>query len=163
EGPYREWYPDADVKKFTYFKDTGGTAPRTKESTGRLKLASNFKDGQLNGKLMQWFPDGVQQSESNYVKGQLEGPVTQWFDQPEHRFAVAANYKNGMIEGVQTIWYESGRKKQELTLIGGQRQGPWAEWYDRDQPGATVQQVKTKGEYKDDQLNGPIWSYYEDG
>ena len=38
----------------------------------------------------------------------------------------------------------------------GEREGPWAEWYENGQ-------VKSKGVYKDDQLDGAIWFYYEDG
>ena len=51
---------------------------------------------------------------------------------------------------------KSGKKQLQVTARDGERQGPWAEWYENGQ-------VKTKGVYKDDQLDGPVWFYYEDG
>ena len=44
----------------------------------------------------------------------------------------------------------------QLTTRDGKRQGPWAEWYENGQ-------VRAKGEYKDDVLNGPVWYYFDDG
>lgn len=94
-------------ESITYYPDTGEAAEIV-----------FFKNGKKNGKLLKYFPDGKQMTESYYIDGLPDGKFTHYH--PDGKVQIMGRYKSGKQVGDWKYYDENGKqvdkdefKKQE--------------------------------------------------
>lgn len=99
-GEFREHYPDRQIK-----------------------TTMNITNGQIDGLVKIYFPNGVQNEIRSYKEGVMHG---QWITWNEQGSKVAeANYENGAKDGKWYVWNEEGVLLYDMTYTNGQRAGTW--------------------------------------
>jgi antitoxin component YwqK of YwqJK toxin-antitoxin module len=61
----------------------------------RIKETRNYVNGELNGQVEKFYPNGTIMERSNYTDGQLDG-VARWYDQ-QGNLSIEYTYKNGEL------------------------------------------------------------------
>jgi len=139
------------------FYETGKSKPFTGKAltyfdNGKKQLSTEYKDGQIKGKLEGWYPSGAKLAEGELINGQKAGVWIAWYENGQKiRQGAFKNgkeegeyiwwfengkldkkgiYHNGVSEGQWEWYYESGQKKQEGILRGETEDGTWKDWYE---------------------------------
>lgn len=74
---------------------------------GRKMAAAEFRDGQQNGKMTEWYENGQKFIESEWRDGKLHGKKLGWYD--NGRKLAEGEYRNGEpVAGTWTIWDGEG-------------------------------------------------------
>jgi len=119
---------------------------------GKKQSSTEYKDGQIKGKLEGWYPSGAKQAEGELINGQKAGVWTAWYENGQKiRQGAFKNgkeegeyiwwfksgklnkkgiYHNGVSDGKWEWYYENGQKKQEGILRGETEDGTWKDWYE---------------------------------
>jgi len=162
EGPFTEYYENA-----------------------KKKSEGSYTGGEKDGAYKQWFESGTIDCEGKYYKGLQDGMW--YYNHTNGKPKISILYKRGTESkrkyenGTFKEYYESLLPKSEYSYENGMRSGPFTEWYD---VGQFVQvqaseedlklgiiyreklegtQVKMKGDYVDDKLEGEVVYYRENG
>lgn len=162
EGPFTEYY-----------------------ESGKKKSEGNNSGGEKDGPFKQWFDSGTVDCEGKYVKGVQD--ATWYYNYPDGKPKVTVLYKRGKEtkrkyeNGTFKEYYDSQIPKSEYSFENGMKSGPFIEWYDKGQyvqvPGSTEDkemgiiyreklegtQIRVKGDYVDDKLEGEVVYYRENG
>lgn len=110
-----------------------------------------YKNGRLDGRIINWHPNGKKKSDGVYKNGNLYGKNTEWYDSGEKYKEKCNNngsrcgkiirwYKNGqkqyedenkgaLANGSRTTWYDNGQKQAESSYVNGYKVGPYIEWH----------------------------------
>ena len=121
---------------------------------GKLKMTSEFKDGERNGLTKVYYENGAIQAESNYKNGKLNG-LTKVYSE-NGKLTTEAHYKDDKVNGSYKEYYENGTIQVELNYKNGKRDG-LAKGYSEN--GKLI----TETHYKDDYHHGLAKAYYENG
>lgn len=97
-----------------------------KNNNGITTFEATYAAGQKHGLLRLWREDGRLDTESHWENGNLEGRITDYF--PNGRKYLEATYRQQTPDGVMTEWFENGNKKSELHYIKGALNGWVREW-----------------------------------
>ena len=97
-----------------------------KNNKGITTFEGVFAAGRKHGLVRLWREDGSLDTESHWENGNLEGLLTDYF--PNGRKYLEATYRQQTPDGVMTEWFENGNKKSELNYLKGTLNGWVREW-----------------------------------
>jgi antitoxin component YwqK of YwqJK toxin-antitoxin module len=162
EGPFTEYYPN-----------------------GKKKSEGTYSAGERNGPFKQWWESGTVDCEGKYLKGVQDG--SWYYNYPDGKPKVSLLFNRGSEvkrryeNGTFKEYYDSNIPKSEYSFENGKKNGPFTEWYDKGQyvqvPGTQEDkeqgiiyreklqgtQIRIKGDYVDDKLEGEVVYYRENG
>lgn len=100
---------------------------------GAKRRMENFKDGKREGETEYYSNDGNQLLEKfSFKNDQLDGEVIRWFplkeDQAEPQKRNESHYSSGKRNGVATEWYEDGQMRSQVEFKNGDRHGHTRRW-----------------------------------
>lgn len=75
----------------------------------------------------EFYMGGAKKGVRTWKDGQIEGAVV--YFHPNGRKSYEANYVNGKKNGFATVWYMNGQKQWQTTFKGGKTHGRWREWH----------------------------------
>lgn len=153
---------------------------------GKMMKQGTYLKGKMNGDYKSWFASGAVDCTGKYSNGIPDGD---WYcNDFDGSPKVAIRYNKGKEvkrkyqNGTFKEYHENGQiPKSEYTYDNGMKNGPFTEWYDKgryEQVPASAEdkkigilyreklvdtQIKVKGEYLNDKLNGEIFYYRENG
>lgn len=120
-----------------------------------VKVAQYFlKDGQKEGSLFLWYPDGKVSAEYRYEKGQYEGEQREFF--PNGQIKVRAHYVAGVKDGSYEQWHDNGKLAVQAMLKQGEKEGEAKEWY----PDGQLHLFEI---YSQDRLHGLKQAWFSNG
>lgn len=126
----------------------------TYHENGKKATSTEYKGGQINGKLEGWYPTGEKQVSGDIVNMQKTGMWNAWF-QNGVKIRQGA-FKNGKEEGEYIWWFENGKISKKGIYHNGISDGKWEWFYENGQK-------KQEGILRDETNDG-IWKdWYENG
>ena len=152
---------------------------------GKKKAEGTYNADEKEGSYKQWFDSGTLDCEGKYIKGLQDG--TWYYNHTDGKPKVTVLFKRGKEtkrkyeNGTFKEYYESNLPKSEYSYDNGLKNGPFTEWYDVGQfvqvPASQEDvemgivyreklegtQVKIKGDYLDDKLEGEVVYFRENG
>lgn len=152
---------------------------------GKKKAEGTYGADEKEGAYKQWFDSGKTDCEGKYLKGLQDGNWYYYY--PDGKPKVTVLFKRGKEikrkyeNGTFKEYYESNLPKSEYSYDNGLKNGPFTEWYDVGQfvqvPASKEDmelgivyreklegtQVKMKGDYLDDKLEGEVVYFRENG
>ncbi len=87
----------------------------------------NYKDGLLEGKVLEFFPDGSKKMEMTYNAGKPVGEELYYFNNETISYRYA--YKDGALNGKHTSFYSNGNLQMEGQFTNGFKTGVWKLYY----------------------------------
>jgi len=69
-----------------------------------------------NGKLIQWYENGLNKTEITYKNGVKDGICTSYFENGKK--SIEGTYNNGQPNGLFTWWHKNGNKKYQVVIKG---------------------------------------------
>jgi antitoxin component YwqK of YwqJK toxin-antitoxin module len=99
------------------------------EEGNRIELRK-YKEGQLDGKLLKWYPIGQQSSEEKYKEDLKQGTSTYWHE--NGNLSREDEFEDDLLHGTSTLWAEYGEKTMELEYLDGSLNGKSIEFYSKD-------------------------------
>lgn len=144
--------------------------------TGEVMYRATYKDGVLDGEMVEFDPAGKELRKSKFIEGQqlktvvekysngrpkfeyvLLGPPQQvkeldrwWEAQPAEYGVIGTGTKDGSF----TSWYENGQLRAQGTYANDVLQGAFASWFENGQ-------LESAGEYQAGQPTG-TWNWWHD-
>ena len=131
-----KWYAENGtlVKQAAYNKagNPNGTWIYYNDDGIRRRI-ENFSDGKRDGETEYYSEDGGQLLEKfSFKNDQLDGVVIRWFplqeDQEEPQKRNESHYVAGKRNGVAIEWYEDGQMRSEVEFKDGDRHGHTSRW-----------------------------------
>jgi len=153
---------------------------------GKMMKQGTYKNGKMNGEYKSWYSSGAVECTGAYANGHPDG---NWYcndydgaPKVSIKYAKGKEVKRRYENGTFKDYHENGQiPKCEYTYDNGKKNGPFTEWYDKgyfEQIPASAEdqkigiiyreklagtQIKVKGEYLNDKLDGEIFYYRENG
>lgn len=184
-GVQRIYFDNGQLGEETHYRDSIKHGAWNKfYPNGNAWIEAHYKDGNLDGSFKIWHEDGKPKVQGNYESGLRTGS---WF-MYNHNGSVRTldSYVNGVMKytrpqnGEFEEFYDSGIPKSVKNYKKGKLNGEFKEWYEKGErveetrpgtmggPDEVVErfegtQLKMKGWYNDDVLNGKVTYYKEDG
>jgi len=121
---------------------------------GKRELSTEYKEGQINGKIEGWYPSGAKQVEGELINNQKAGIWIAWYENGQKIRQGA--FKNGKEEGEYIWWFENGNLSKKGIYHNGVSDGKW-EWYYESG------QKKQEGILRDEKEDGTWKDWYENG
>lgn len=143
---------------------------------GKKSSSTEYKKGEIKGKLEGWYPTGEKQVLGNIINMQKTGMWTAWFqngvkirqgafengkEEGEYIWWIESGkvskkgiYHNGISDGKWEWFYENGQKKQEGILRGETNDGIWKDWYENGKQ-------KMVGSFKNGVKDGE-WTWWDE-
>ncbi|MGB1284680.1 MAG: toxin-antitoxin system YwqK family antitoxin, partial [Polaribacter sp.] len=97
-------------------------------SSGKLLSQEEYKNGLLEGELINYYPDGIITEKSNYKNGLLHG-ISQKYSS-RNILIEEVNFKNGEPNGVAKYFELNGNLKETGVYKNGKRVGKWEYYLD---------------------------------
>lgn len=184
-GVKRIYFDNGQTGEELHYRDSVKHGPWNKYyPTGKKWIEATYKDGDLDGSFKVWLDDGKPKTQGNYAAGLRTGTWLMFNFNGSVR--TQDSYTNGVMKsqrpqnGVFDTYYDSGIPKSSYTYSKGKRNGEFKEWYDKGElkieikpgtmggPDETLEtlegtQLKMKGFYTEDLLNGKVTHYNLDG
>lgn len=185
-GVCKYYYENGKPLKTEVYKRGMKEGPFTEYfENGKKRAEGTYLLDEKNGDYKSWFEDGSLDSEGKFVKGHMDG--TWYYYNEDGSPKVAINYNMGTEvkrkyqNGTFRENYDSGIPKNEYTWEDAKKNGPFVEWYDKgeyvledaDDPALKKEnyqklvlkgtQEKVKGDYFNDQLEGEVIYFQENG
>ena len=88
----------------------------------------NFKDGKMDGLVVEWYENGQKKAEGNWKDGKQDGPITFWHENGQKW--IEGNYKDGKQDGLWVSWHENGKKESERNFKDGNEEGMQVAWHE---------------------------------
>ena len=153
---------------------------------GTVKAQATYVKDEPEGTMTWFYPNGKKEIEGNVVRGERDGEWIYYNEDGSIQLTIAyrmgemvnTNYLNGVFKE----YYDDEQLKQEVTYMNGKKHGPFTEWHHngkwvtRDVPpdpalgsGMETERVlqgqtrMREGTYKNDQLDGAVKIYGENG
>jgi len=159
-GLYREYDSKGTLVLETAMKDSVliglfkmyyGAHETPDDRKTQLKTKGEFKDGEISGSLISYYPNGQVSSRQNFVDGILDGAYQMYDDSGE--LILETNYKNNSPHGPY-IRMAGGMVVEEGEHDIGRRVGKWKKYF----PLTRVMESET---YYDNQGNrSGEWTYF---
>ena len=115
--------------------------------SGEKEATGEYIDGEMHGKWVVWFENGVVESIQFYNIG-LEDSIWKLY-YPSGRIAEIREYQNGLSEGKWSYYYENGNIQSEVFYKQHRMNGDFITYYDngsKEQQGKYVQNLE-EGEW----------------
>jgi len=185
-GACKYFYPAGGLLKIETYKNGVKEGAFTEYyENGKKRAEGTYLNDEKNGAYKAWFEKGNLDCEGKYNKGLQDG--TWYFSHEDGKPKVTVVFKNGVEtkrryeNGTFKDYYDSGIPKSEYSYENGKKEGPFTEWYDKgqyesvpaskeDQETGIVYreelrgtQIKFHGDYMNDQLEGEVIYYRENG
>lgn len=148
-GTFRYYYPDGKLKAISVMRDQGNSARtrlfhengrlmgegnyrnKVKDSTwsyysdldGSLVSRETYVEGELDGIVYNYFPEGGIAEEIPYKGGLKEGTWKRYF--PDGTIKLKASYTGDKLEGMMVVYYESGIPQISGMYRHNLKEGPW--------------------------------------
>lgn len=148
---------DELIRKRGIAYEMAGTAPFTGKAysyfpNGDTQTVVTYKDGIIDGEIINWYAKDLKQLEGFVDKGQKagiwklyaesgkikkqttyshnveDGEETFWFE--NGNIEKKGTYSEGKLNGKYTWYYENGQKQQEGFFTDGSQDSTWNEWYE---------------------------------
>lgn len=184
-GAQRTYYPNGQLGEEMHYRNgLKHGAWKKFYMDGKRWLESSYEDGDLHGAFLTWLETGKPHMKGEYDHGLRIG--VWWIYDDSGIVRTQDVYENGVLKyqkyenGEFTEYYPNEIPKSVYNYKSGMRNGKFKEFYNKGEwvreevPGKmggpdeiTEQlvgtQVKTKGWYYNDELNGKVHHYNEDG
>ena len=125
-------------------------------SNGLVRRDVNYKNGQPDGDLVEYNPDGKVRARFSFIEGRLIVPVVEWSGPRQKSYE--GHYLLGTV--TSTTVYDWWNDIIHSEPIQGQpaklKHGPWTAWYPNGQ-------IKVRGSYEMDVPTGTFTWWYENG
>src|SRR5690606_1689367 len=95
---------------------------------GKLRVVSNFKNGEVDGESKGYYENGKLRVVSNFKNGKLEGQIKIYYESGQLKDIL--NYKNGLMEGEYKGYYESGSVKVVESYVNDEVDGKTRYYYE---------------------------------
>lgn len=186
DGTCKYFFDSGTLLKIEAYKSGRLEGPFTEYyDNGKKKSEGTYSGGEKDGPFKQWFDSGTLDCEGKYYKGVQDGMW--YYNYPDGKPKVSLLYKRGnetkrkYENGTFKEYYENQIPKSEYSYDNGMKNGPFIEWYNVGQyvqvPGTNEDkemgiiyreklegtQVRMKGDYVDDKLEGEVVFYRENG
>lgn len=184
-GVQRTYFDNGLLGEELHFRDSVKHGPWLKFFPNTKKWTeANYKEGNLDGPFKLFTEDGKPKVQGNYLNGVRTG-VWLMFNmngsvRTQDVYANGILKKKKMENGEFEEYYESRILKSKYTYAKGKRNGDFEEWYDLGKfvsetkpatmggPDEVVEQLtgtqlRVKGYYNEDVLNGKVTHYKQDG
>ena len=112
-------------------------------STGKLMSKEHYKNGLLDGELINYYPDGTITEKSNYKNG-LQHGISQKYSS-KSILIEEVEYLNGKPNGVAKYFELNGNLKETGSYKNGKRVGKWEYYLDGEV--ATDEDKKKKNKF----------------
>ena len=131
-----KWYAEnGELVKHAFYNQVGesnGTWAYFHDDGTKRRIES-FKDGKRHGQTNYYSNDGAQLLENfSFKDDQLDGEVIRWFplkeNQTEPQRRNHSTYLKGKRHGVATEWYEDGQIRNKVDFKDGNRHGRTQRW-----------------------------------
>ena len=97
----------ADGKEFQYIEVLPGTCTvHEKYENGKVGLDLPFTDGELNGRIVHYFPNGVISREGHQVNGEYDGRWVTYYSNGKKNGCT--HWDMGMHVGTDSTWFRDG-------------------------------------------------------
>jgi len=179
DSTWKEFYPDNKLKsKATYKNGKLNGWVETYYLNGILLQRAEFKEQQLDGKVLLYYPEGSPKSECNYKQGIQNGLLIEYYLDsviktkseyknntlngltqryyPNGKIATEENYLNGVLFGFFKTYFDNGQLESSSTLEAGKKQGNYIEY---NRKGILILETG----YKSGLIHGENKAYYENG
>jgi antitoxin component YwqK of YwqJK toxin-antitoxin module len=141
QGPlYKDFQPPF-VAEATFEDGVLNGTWKVFDSKNRKVSEWEFDHGERNGKSVWYFPNGQKRREVDYRQGQLEGEVLEWG--PDYKLATREKYVDGRRLAPQVDNYAPGQKRAEGWVLYGKETTKAT--YDFWAGTANIQVVGTEG------------------
>lgn len=184
-GAQKTYYENKQLGEETHYDHGVKNGPWKKFfDNGKPWVDATYENGNLHGKFVMYNEDGKRKYQGNYHKGIRVGVWLIFNDNGSVKTQDV--YENGVLKrqkyenGEFTEYYDNEIPKSIYNYKAGKKQGEFQEFYNKGEwvetevPGKMGEpdqlmeqlegtQVKEKGWYNNDQLNGKVTYYNEDG
>ena len=169
---WKSWKDIKEENNILYYKEKPFSGILySKHENGQISFEKFYKDGViLDGEYLGYDENGRFIREENYKDGKLNGPFMKRSSSSEIGkdiiYIDSGNYKNGELSGLYkkyfmfSDWDRDYKLKESWTYNDGKKDGPFEinEWSSNEQI-----ESKTKGNYKNGELNGLYETYGPSG
>ncbi|PLW98682.1 MAG: hypothetical protein C0591_03930 [Marinilabiliales bacterium] len=155
-GEFKYYYKDGSLKAITRYSASGDSAATKsfhkngktmaegiyfkQQKEGKwlyysdldeaLISEENYKNGQLHGKLITFYPESGKPAEIlEYREGKREGPLLKFF--PEGSTMTEGTYVNDSLDGKFTLYWPDGKIQVSGAYDHGMQSGDWT-YYDEE-------------------------------
>jgi uncharacterized protein len=186
EGVCKYYFDNGQLCALIQYKQGVKDGPFTEYyDNGKKHREGTYLRDDFEGPMVLYHENGTKQAEGKYVKGLQDGVWTHYKTNGSIEMSVlykmGKEVKRQYIEGTYTEYYDSGLPKAEYTWESGRKNGPFKEWYDKGhyeqvpvssddaklgityREKLTGQVLKREGDFLNDQLEGEITTYDEEG
>lgn len=185
-GTCKYFYPSGKILKTENYKGGLKNGPFTEYyDNGRKHSEGAYLMDEKDGAYKIWFESGKLDCEGKYLKGLQDGMW--YYNHKDGRPKISLLYSKGKEQkrkfenGTFNENYDTGIPKSEYNYENGKKDGSFIEWYDKgqyvqvegsieDQKTGIVYreklegtQIKVKGDYVNDHLEGEVVYYRENG
>lgn len=174
------------IKEETYLKGIKEGSFTEYFDNGKMMKQGSYKKGQLHGDYKSWLTSGAVECTGGYYNGRPDGDwhCNDYDGLPKVaiRYNKGKEVKRKYSNGTFKDYYDDSQiPKCEYSYDNGKRNGPFTEWYHKgyyEQVPASEEdkkigiwfrekltgtQIKQKGNYVNDKLDGEIFYYRENG
>ncbi|RTL60329.1 MAG: hypothetical protein EKK37_05690 [Sphingobacteriales bacterium] len=180
EGTWEFYYPAGNIKTKGSFDENGKRTGTWNfyNFNGTADAVENYKDGELDGKGINYFPNGNidnigvykngkaagefkyftyagrKRITVNFEDGKVDGLRMEYF--PNENVHYAETYKADSLDGTYKTYYQGGQLETELTYINGQAEGKTKTYYETGE-------LATEGLYEHSRRSGTWKRYHKNG
>ncbi len=151
EGEYKSYYGDSVVSGIFWFHegnilayssadkdgksvkriqlDKGSGDVTTYFPNGNKAIVCTYKNGYVDGKRINYMPDGKINSDENFITGYANG-IQKYYYEGSAVLKEEDNYYYGELDGICTYYYKDGSVEHTETYSLGTREGP-SKYYDK--------------------------------
>ena len=153
-GDWEFTYAEGNKKAVGKLNDAGKKVGQWKfyYYNGKLKDLENYVDGNLEGKQMEYFDNGLISYEKEYHNDQLHGSSVSYYR--VGTLLVVSKYIAGELDGEKKVYYPTGAIHSIARYSKGKEEGEYTTYHENGH-------VQESGAYKDGMLEGISKSYYD--
>lgn len=174
------------LKDETYLKGVKNGVFTEYFENGKIMKQGTYSSGKVHGDYKSWYSSGAVECTGKYSNGHPDG---NWYcndfdgaPKVSIKYDKGKEIKRRFENGTFKEYFENGTiPKNEYSYDNGKKNGPFTEWYDKgrfEQVPASAEdrkigiiyrekltgtQIKIKGNYVNDQLDGEVFYYRENG
>lgn len=121
DGVWKEYNEKGVIiqKIFYRLNQVHGKSIRYFENTGRIWMYEKYKNGEKDGRSVEYYPDNKVKSYAEYKGGKRHGTCIYYYDNGNESSSLF--YADGVLEGKQMDYYEDGKIKAETKWLHGSR------------------------------------------
>ncbi len=97
---------------------------------GQPSQEALYVNGELDGVVKEWYEDGTLAFSGSFKQGNKEGKFLDFF--PDGSLKSEKNFKNSLVDGDQKEWFLNGKKQLEATFNEGKKEGFFRTWNEKE-------------------------------